>query len=1825
MTSNKTDGVEPIAIIGMACRVPGANTVDRFWRNLLAGVESIRVGTLAEQAALGVPPDLLDDPDFVSVSSVLADPESFDAGVFGMSVAEAELRDPQHRLFLELAYTALEDSGHDPRRCDGDIGVFAGSGEDAYQWRNVRRNHAATARAGVVGLAVSSHPDYVATLTSYLLGLHGPSLTVHTACSTSLVAVHLACEALRNGECDMALAGAANLELPLGEGYLYMEGGVNSRDGHCRVFDASATGTVWASGGAVVVLRPLADAIAAGDDVRAVIIGNAVNNDGDTKAGFTAPSQQGQAAVITQALSVAGVNPRTIGFVEAHGTGTVLGDPIEVAALTSAYRRHSADRGWCAIGSVKANIGHLGSAAGVVGLLKAALTMQHGVIPPSLNYETANPEIDFGDNPFFVNTTPSVWDVDEGAPRRAAISSFGMGGTNAHIILEQAPPRTVAPTARPGWHLIQLSAKTGTALAATAVALANHLETTARERGDDLADVAYTLRVGRQEMPERLAVVAADLADAAGGLRDTKRHITGSVGRDVPGVVFMFPGQGAQYPGMGVDLYSAEPVYREAIDTCCTLLRDNGAVGAADLEKLLTRADGRDEALHQTVLAQPALFTVEYALAELWRSCGLTPQTMIGHSIGEYVAATCAGVFELSDALRLVATRGNLMQGLPSGAMIAVQMDEDELLSMLPEGASVAAVNGPGACVVSGPLSAIEELARTLGEAEVAVRRLRTTRAFHSAMMDPILSAFREVVARVQLRAPRIPFASNVTGDWITAADAADPSYWVRQLRDGVRFGDCVQTVAGSGSVLFLECGPGRQLTGLVRMQRRGHVAVPCLPGPGEPGDGQRTLAVAMGKLWAAGCELPAAVIGVKGNRVPLPTYPWERQRCWILPDRDVPGSDEAAAGQQGATGARHERLAIPAWRQLAPCRRRRPVSTALVLADDGDLVSDELAAQGTDVICVRRGSRFEPNGSGYRVRPASRDDYTALFADLAKRDFVPDLIVHSWTMRDGPAGTAEAVWLAQRDGFFSVLSLVQALAQTVPDSDVWLYVITGGSCEVVGGDLVRPEHATVAGAVNVLPQEFPWLNVRHIDVDPDFMAQARLTGRRTLVADLLDEICAPQADLPAADEPLVALRNGRRWRRRFTELAEPELADDRPTLRDRGAYLITGGLGGIGISIAEDLATRFQATLVLASRAGLPPRQHWDDPDAASISARARRAIDSIRRMEGAGARVHVIQADVAHPAAARALRDEAVTRCGQLHGIIHAAGVPGGGMAEIKDQAVAQGVLAPKIAGTLALRDAFAGDALDFVVLCSSVAAIAGGFGQVDYCAANAFLDAHAASDHGWNARVVSVNWGAWSKVGMAAEVAVPAEFRALQRGQRSIPIRHGLLTELHLTQGTEAAWCSGIVSPTTHWLLAEHRVAGIPVLPGTAYLEVVRCAFEACCPPPGPGLKVVRFSDLIITQPLAVPDGTSAELRVSVTPAADGTEFEVLSVVDGVTRVNARGMAAWVPAPAEHIADLSAIRERCSLGVVSGERLAASGSGLVTVGAHWRNLVSVHQGQGEELALLKAKEDLGPDPYPWTIQPAMMDQAVMAAWSGTRDGYLPFGYGSVVVLRELPATVWSHLRYRDQGTGEMVTVDLTLYDEVGRELLSVEDFAVRKVDRAAVTDAVTSVSSARLSSVNETGTISPSSGVSAFRRLLQAGIEPQVAVSARPLAELVADGRRLDYHAVAEGLAPPALAQAVRAPSGNDTAAGSEREKAVAEIFGELLGLPAVGLNEDFFEIGGNSLVAVQLTTFLRKRFGVRLPMRRFFADPTVAGVAALVDGLSQASDPAGTEKR
>ncbi len=832
-------------------------------------------------------PAALNDPNYVRAWSVLADADLFDASFFGFTPREAEITDPQHRLFLECAWEAVENAGYDAQQFGGSIAVYAGASMNTYLLYNLQAHGDLLRSEAGLQMIIGNDKDYLATRVSYKLDLTGPSVAVQTSCSTSLVAVHLACRSLLGGECDMALAGGVTLRVPQTAGYLYQEGHILSPDGHCRAFDARAQGTVWGSGVGIVVLKRLEDALTDGDCIRAVVKGTAINNDGAFKIGYTAPSVDRQARMIAQALAVAEISPETISYIEAHGTGTPLGDPIEIAALTQAFRARTDKQGFCAIGSAKTNIGHLGAAAGVTGLIKTVLALEHKELPPSLHFEQPNPRIDFANSPFHVQTALSEWKVDI-TPRRAGISSFGMGGTNAHAILEEAPRRELAGASR-RWKLLVLSAKTRSALEQTTKNIVVHLKKTP---GLDLADVAHTLQVGRKGFSHRRMLVCSDLDDALAALEtlDPKRVVTNFQDSRGRSIVFMFPGQGTQHVNMGRDLYENEATFRQHVDHCSELLKANLKLDLRDV--LYPNESARESATRQinkTAIAQPALFVIEYALAKLWMEWGIRPEAMIGHSVGEYVAACLAEVLSLEDTLTLLGARGRLIEQVPGGAMLAVPLPQQEIDSLLGPGLSLAAINAPSLCVVSGPTNAVESLANELADKDVPCRRLETSHAFHSHMMEPMLAPFIDEVRKVDLAPPKIPYVSNVTGTWITAADATSPDYWARHLRQMVRFAEGLNELSKEPDRILLQVGPGRTLSLAARKQQNnasGRVVISSLPREHEPDSATAVMLNGLGQLWLAGIEVHWSGFSARErrHRVPLPSYPFERQRYWIEP-----------------------------------------------------------------------------------------------------------------------------------------------------------------------------------------------------------------------------------------------------------------------------------------------------------------------------------------------------------------------------------------------------------------------------------------------------------------------------------------------------------------------------------------------------------------------------------------------------------------------------------------------------------------------------------------------------------------------------------------------------------------------------------------------------------------------------------------------------------------------------------------------------------------------------------------------------------------------------
>jgi phthiocerol/phenolphthiocerol synthesis type-I polyketide synthase E len=929
-----------IAIIGLSGRFPGADSPDALWSLLREGREGIVRLDENDLVAAGVTETVINDPAYVRATAKLDAPENFDAAFFDIPPAEAEVLDPQQRVFLECAYAALEDAGLPVGEIKQLVGVYAGIGFSTYLLANAQEL-LRRADGNIFEALIGTDKDFLCTRVSYLLNLTGPSMTIQTACSSSLVAVHTAAQALLSGECDVALAGGVSIAFPHGAGYLYREGGILSPDGHCRPFDADAAGTVGGSGVGVVVLKRLENALADGDRIRAVIRGTAINNDGRHKISFTAPLSSSQAEVVRDCLAVAGVVPSDIDYVECHGTGTALGDPIEIDALNQAFDLNRGDHR-CLIGSLKSNIGHIDTAAGVAGLIKLVLSLENELLPASLNYATANPRIPFDNGPFAVNDKATPWLRRADRARLAGLSSFGIGGTNAHVIVEEAPRARPSERDLRQVQIIPLSAKTETALRALSYQVAGALE--ANPDANALADTAYSLATGRHQMRRRRAVVAATSGEAVEAMRqDGGGEIAVSTE-----AVFLFPGQGAQTPRCGAMLYRTEQVFRSAIDDCLDAAAD------FDLRHLLFEGD--EAILRQTRHAQPAIFAISYALAKLWESVGIVPSAMIGHSLGEYVAACLAGVFTLPDALQLVAARGALMQDMPPGAMLAAAVGEDEILALLDGSVNLAAVNAPRQCVLSGSFDAIGLVAAKLEARDVAVQRLRTSHAFHSAMMDPVCDSFRNICAETPMQIPQRAFISNVSGDWITNQQATSPDYWARHIGATVRFRTGIEQMQKTHpGALLIEVGPGRGLAGLAR--QAGGRALCTLP---SSIDEPREFATALAECWRAGLSVDWNTYHGHGRRrVKLPPYPFERQRYLISPPataiaehvRYIPTAP-AAAGQVSSNADAGPVVGQASLTDVEQ-RVRRLWNETLGIADiDPD--SDFLALGGSSLMAIK-------------------------------------------------------------------------------------------------------------------------------------------------------------------------------------------------------------------------------------------------------------------------------------------------------------------------------------------------------------------------------------------------------------------------------------------------------------------------------------------------------------------------------------------------------------------------------------------------------------------------------------------------------------------------------------------------------------------------------------------------------------------------------------------------------------------------------------------------------------------------------------------------------
>lgn len=1360
LEGSQWNGTE-IAVIGMAGRFPGSNDINQFWTNLHDGVESISFFSEEELIEAGIDPDVLKDPKYVKANGLLERHDWFDSTFFNYTPEEAKVMHPQLRIFHECVWEALEDAAYNPQSYPGMIGLYAGAAT-SFNWEALSYLSGRTDELGEFAASSLTDKDFLSSRISYKLNLKGPSTSVHTACSTSLVAIHQACRALLTGECNIALAGGVTVLTEQKSGYIYQEGMVLSSDGHCRAFDASADGAVAGSGVGVVVLKPLKTALADRDNIYAIIKGSAINNDGGRKVSFSAPSVEGQSEVIRMALRTARVTPESIGYVETHGTGTALGDPIEISALKLAFKTEK--RNFCAVGSIKTNVGHLDAAAGVAGFIKTTLALKNKIIPPSLHFERPNPEIDFDNSPFYVNTKSINWNNDR-SPLRAGVSSFGIGGTNAHIILEEAPERKqVASTGQSDrWEIVPITARTGEALEQLSRSISKYL----RENPQvNFSDVAYTLQVGRKPFEYRKFIVTKDAAHASELLDSNKSCNVGIVNTQQANrmVIFLFSGFGSQYINMGLELYHEELSFREAVDYCFEYLSSKGY----DLRPILYPSEGNEEKekLASIQHGQVVLFIFEYALAKLLMSWGIAPHAMIGYSFGEYVAACLSGVIAIDDALELVTYRGQLIHETPEGAMISVPLAVHEVAPLLGSELSIAIDNGPS-CIISGPVKQVEAFEMEMRSRKILCYHLPSSHAVHSINMSQAADKLRQMLYGITLHPPKIPYISNVTGNWITANEATDPDYWAAHLTQTVRFHQGIQKLLEEERPLFIEIGPARDLCVLIARQieeRPGASAINLVRQQNQLISDREYILNKIGQLWLYGIEIDWKLLhaGHQRNRISLPTYPFQRKHYPVRGDvRKFTAQRLADETELVKKTNPADWFYAPIWEQSVMVDRpqSKQGDQWLVFAGNNSISRtfyEQLQKSGISVNVVFSGAQYENHVNGvYTINPQNEEEYAKLFEELYAKGEFPQTIIHLWGIseRDDKQNELDYLDESQIVGLHSMLGIAKAYGLLGIDSSIEFKMITNNMQRVTGDEAIIPQKATILGAIKIIPLEY--LNCRCSSIDI-LLPMSETVQEKQLVQTLLDECYRDCSD------KIVAYRGKSRWIRAYkpVQVWKPDLGKLR--LKQQGVYLVIGGFGGMGLTLAEHLAKKYQAKLVLVARSPLPPRQKWDEwlvsnADDNDVSIK----ICKIREFETYGAEVVVHQADVADYMQMQGVVEESVERFGHFNGVIHAGGVIDfGGVIQRRTKEDTDKYMASKVKGAMVLEKLLRGQNLDFIVLFSSFANVlyTTKFGQVSYAAANEFLDSYAAYWNDSGSSFVSViNWCDWTEVGMAVQTSL------------------------------------------------------------------------------------------------------------------------------------------------------------------------------------------------------------------------------------------------------------------------------------------------------------------------------------------------------------------------------------------------------------------------------------------------------------------------------------
>lgn len=1829
-TEDENNPEGKIAIVGMACRLPGAKNINEYWNNLVNGLETLSTFTDEELIASGVDPAVFKQPNYIRNRGIIDGAEFFDAEFFGYTPREAELMDPQQRVFLECAWHALEDAGCDPYNTRERIGVFGGTGTplhlvDAMNNSWVKKN------ASGASIVTSNDKDYVTTRVSYKLNLTGPSVDVQSACSTSLVAAVTGITSLTNYQSDLIIAGGATIELPEKHGYLYQAGGMESADGHCHTFDKDANGTVFSRGCGVVILKRLEDALRDGNNIYAVILGGAINNDGNKKVGFTAPSVEGQVELITEALAIADISADTITYVEAHGTATPIGDPIEVTSLSESFRKYTQRKQYCAIGSVKTNIGHCDIASGAAGLIKTALCLKYRMIPASLHFKEPNPKIDFPNSPFFVNTELREWKSENGTPLRALVNAFGVGGTNACLILEE-PPVVETDKNDLVCDLMLFSGRSMDAVISAQKDVKAFLES---NTNSDPHAIAYTSRYGRHHFLNRTALPFRDKEEllAQLGSRTANTMKTG----DRRPLVFMFPGQGNQYVNMGLPLYQTQEVYRKTIDECAEILQSE--LGFDIRSVLYPTHEGDAETakkINETYVTQPALFIVSYAQAQLLMSLGMKPDMLIGHSVGEYVAATISGVFSLKDALKAVARRGRLVQDLPGGAMLAVLLTEEQLSPILPNDLEVAVVNSPGLCVVSGPVESIDKFAEELSKTKTFNKKIPTSHAFHSAMMEPCLPAFAEFFKEIRLAAPGIPIASTVTGKWMTEVESTNPDFWVKHVRKTVRFADAAKLCLDSNPAVFIESGPGQSLESAVKRQLakdNPHAVLSTIPAIDNKAEPLNYYYSALGQIWSNGDYFDWTLFDKSPQQlVSYPGYPYERKPYLIDFSKKEGGKTKSANNKKEDL---NQWFYIPGWKRSAPPKRVPANGMAatdnqidkpcwMLFTDDAGLCFEtarQLRESSNIVFEVRQGSDFHRNGNEFRIDPQSKEDYLKLFKILKSESWNPTHIIHAWNYSNLPGTGHLSPENAEQLGlncFYGPMYLEQALISEGFVKNQFLLFVVNHLYNVTGEDVIAPEKALLAGPARVIGQEHTGIISRLADLP----AIGMNGGAVGLASALIDECCL------SADDTIVAYRHGYRWIEDYTQVI-PLNENTSANFTQGGVYLITGGVSGVGMELAKSIAREVNPVLVLTHRSPLPPREEWKElaPLKSPDNPAATRVAD-IMELESMGATVVLAQLDAADNEGTKKLVAAVEKQHGPVRGVLHSAGLPGAGVIALKDKEQADLVLKSKLHGTLILHDIFKERKLDFFFLFSSVSSIFGEAARIDYCGSNSFMDSFAQyRKHKTGDNTVSINWGQWGVVGMAAnwEKTKAVKKQMLQSGKAisQAGTRSDFAMEIQSVTDDQIV-CIVDIHPEKDWILSSHRLSGKPAFIGISAVEILN-RYIAIAHKEG-NLDV---QNLNFVTPLIFDAGVVRKIRLTLKPSDGLTAFRISSKEekgDSAREIwmdHVKGEFRIVQQTQDEMIRVDDLIQRIAIKESTSphflELLNDEGKPVLKYDNRWDCKKRTLYNGTEFLAEIRLREEFLEDLRYFQVHPAMMDVATSCCIQLVDANlYLPYAYRDIRIHHPLPSHFWAYLKLSADWKieDEEMPFEVKIISPDNKVILSIGKVSFKRLKQtlgaAKPPDheelPLKPQSSAYYAGKND---ILPEEGVEVFKKLISFNLFPQVVVSTTDLNQDIIEERpsykkkekqekEEEKHESSSTYERPQLTTPYEAPT-------NEIEITVTGIWQGILGIDKIGINDTFMELGGNSLLAIQTISNIADEFDLELQPAIFFENPTVKSLS------------------